>query len=166
MSNSQVSIDRAKSKGKNKKLILVGSLMNRMGGNSRGKANLKRCVLIFEQNVDKDNKLWLSGGREFQSHGARTEKVLSPKGVWTYGMNRIDESDDLVDREWDSIERLLWRYVGCWIWRVFYVGQVGAIVPLYVIIIIIIIKVSINPFLQMFESGTIVLLFTCVCNRK
>ena len=34
------------------------------------------------------------------------------------------------------------------------------------IIIIIIIKVLINSFLQMSESGTIVLRFTCVCNRK
>ena len=34
------------------------------------------------------------------------------------------------------------------------------------IIIIIIIKVLINPFLQMSESGTIVLMFTCVRNRE
>ena len=35
-----------------------------------------------------------------------------------------------------------------------------------IIIIIIIIKVLINPFLQMSESGKIVLMFTCVCDRK
>ena len=28
----------------------------------RGEANLKRCVLSFKWNVDKDNELWVSGG--------------------------------------------------------------------------------------------------------
>ena len=41
----------------------------------------------------------MSGGREFQSLGAMTEKALLPRDVWTYGMDRTDESDDLVDRE-------------------------------------------------------------------
>ena len=27
-----------------------------------GKASLKRCVLSFEQNIDRDNELWVSGG--------------------------------------------------------------------------------------------------------
>ena len=35
--------------------------------NSRGKANLKRWVLSFERNVETDNELRVSGGREFQS---------------------------------------------------------------------------------------------------
>ena len=73
--------------------------MDRMGENSRGKANLKRCVLSFERNVERDNELRVSGGREFQSLGAMTEKALLPRDVWTYGMDRTDESDDLVDRE-------------------------------------------------------------------
>ena len=69
--------------------------MERMGENSRGKANLKRCVLSFERNVERDNELRVSGGREFQSLGAMTEKALLPRD----GMDRTNESDDLVDRE-------------------------------------------------------------------
>ena len=63
-----------------------------MGENSRGKANLKRWVLSFERNVETDNKLRVSGGREFQSLGATTEKALLPRDVRTYGMDRTDES--------------------------------------------------------------------------
>ena len=72
---------------------------DRMGENSRGKANLKRWVLSFERNVETDNELRVSGEREFQSLGAMTEKALLPRDVRTYGMDRTDESDDLVDRE-------------------------------------------------------------------
>ena len=72
---------------------------DRMGENSRGKANLKRWVLSFEWNVETDNELRVSGGREFQSLGAMTEKARLPRDVRTYGMDRTDESDDLVDRE-------------------------------------------------------------------
>ena len=46
-----------------------------MGENSRGKSNLKRWVLSFERNVETDNELRVSGGREFQSLGAMTEKA-------------------------------------------------------------------------------------------
>ena len=35
------------------------------------------CALIFERNIDRDNELRVSGGREFQSRGA--EKALLPK---------------------------------------------------------------------------------------
>ena len=63
-----------------------------------GKANLKRWVLSFERNVETDNELRVSGGREFQSLGAMTEKALLPRDVRTYGMDRTDESDDLVDQ--------------------------------------------------------------------
>ena len=72
---------------------------DRKGENSRGMANLKRWVLSFERNVETDNELRVSGGREFQSLGAMTEKALLPRDVRTYGMDRTDESDDLVDRE-------------------------------------------------------------------
>ena len=72
---------------------------DRMGENSRGKANLKRWVLSFDRNVERDNELRASGGREFQSLGATTEKALLPRDDRTYGMDRTDESDDLVDRE-------------------------------------------------------------------
>ena len=60
--------------------------------------NLKRWVLSFERNVETDNELRVSGGREFQSLGAMTEKALLPRDVRTYGIDRTDESDDLVDR--------------------------------------------------------------------
>ena len=73
--------------------------MERMEENSRGKANLRRWVLSFERNVERDNELRVSGGREFQSLGAMTENALLPRDVWTYGMDRTDESDDFVDRE-------------------------------------------------------------------
>ena len=72
-----------------------------------GKANLKRWVLSFERNVETDNELRVSGGREFQSLGAMTEKALLPRDFRTYGMDRTDESDDLVDREWEGKDRLL-----------------------------------------------------------
>ena len=67
-----------------------------------GKANLKRWVLSFERNVETDNELQVSGGREFQSLGAVTEEALLPRDVRTYGMDRTDDSDDLVDREWEG----------------------------------------------------------------
>ena len=41
--------------------------MDRIGENSREKANLKRWVLSFERNVESDNESRVSGGREFQS---------------------------------------------------------------------------------------------------
>ena len=63
---------------------------DRMGENSRGKDNLKRWVLSFERNVETDNELRVSGGREFQSLGAMTEKALLPRDVRTYGMDRTD----------------------------------------------------------------------------
>ena len=53
----------------------------------------------FDWNVETDNELLVSGGREFQSLGALTRNVLLPRDVRTYGMDRTDESDSLVDRE-------------------------------------------------------------------
>ena len=72
--------------------------MDRIGEISRGKANLNRFVLSFERNVERDNELQVSGGKEFQSRGAMTK----PRDVRTHGVERTDESDDLVDREWDG----------------------------------------------------------------
>ena len=66
--------------------------MDRIGENSRGKANLKRWVLSFERNVESDNELRVSGGREFQGLGAMTEKALLPRDVRTYEMDSFDES--------------------------------------------------------------------------
>ena len=83
----------------NKNQIRVGSPMIGWERIQGGKANLKRWVLSFERNVETDNELRVSGGREFQSLGAMTEKALLPRDVRTYGMDRTDESDDLVDRE-------------------------------------------------------------------
>ena len=67
---------------------------DRMGENSRGKANLKRRVLSFERIVETDNELWVSGGREFQSLGAMTEKAFYPEMFghsrgWTEPMNQM-----------------------------------------------------------------------------
>ena len=55
--------------------------------------------LSFERNVETDNELRVSGGREFQSLGAMTEKAFIPRDVRTYGIDRTNESDDLVDKE-------------------------------------------------------------------
>ena len=55
--------------------------------------------LCFERNVEKHNELRLSGGSEFQILGAMTEKALLPRDVRTYGMDRTDESDDVLYRE-------------------------------------------------------------------
>ena len=63
-------------------------------GNS--KANLKRWVLSFERNVENNEFSGVSCGREFQSLGTMTEKALLPRDVRTYGMDRTDESDDLI----------------------------------------------------------------------
>ena len=54
-----------------------------------GKANLKRWVLSFERNVETDNELRVSGGREFQSwsndrKGPFTQRCLD---IWD-GQNR------------------------------------------------------------------------------
>ena len=53
----------------------------------------------FKRNVERDNELRMSGWREVQSLGAMTEKAFLPRAVRTYGMDRTDESDDLVDGE-------------------------------------------------------------------
>ena len=44
------------------------------------------------------DELHVSDGREFQSLGAMTARALLPRVVRTYGMDRTDESDDLVQR--------------------------------------------------------------------
>ena len=61
-----------------------------------GKANLKRWVLSFERNVETDNELRVSGGWEFQSLGAMTEKGKRPfypemfgHMGWTEPMNQM-----------------------------------------------------------------------------
>ena len=70
---------------------------DRMGENSRGKANLKRWVLSFERNVETDNELRVSGGREFQSLGAMTEKALSPsRDVRTYHMRWTEPMNQMI----------------------------------------------------------------------
>ena len=57
-----------------------------------GKANLKRWVLSFDRNVETDNELRVSGGREFQNLGAMTEKAFLPRDVRTYEMDGTDDS--------------------------------------------------------------------------
>ena len=44
------------------------------------KANLKRWVLSFERNVETDNELWVSGGRELKSLGAMKEPAPKRAG--------------------------------------------------------------------------------------
>ena len=63
--------------------------------------------MSFERNVETDNELRVSGGREFQSLGAMTEKALLPRDVRTYmGWTELtDESDDLVDRDLVRMKR-------------------------------------------------------------
>ena len=48
---------------------------------------MKRCVSSFERNNDRDDELRVSGGKEFQSRGAMTEKSLLPIDVPIYGMD-------------------------------------------------------------------------------
>ena len=64
-----------------------------------GKANLKRWVLSFERNVETDNELRVSGGEGVPESWSNDRKALLPRDVRTYGTDRTDESDDLVDRE-------------------------------------------------------------------
>ena len=73
--------------------LRVGSPMIGWERIQGGKANLKRWVLSFERNVETDNELRVSGGREFQSLGAMTEKALLPRDVRTYGMDRTDREN-------------------------------------------------------------------------
>ena len=61
-----------------------------------GKANLKRCVLSFERNVERDNELRVSSGREFQTLEAMTNarywhfypEMFGHMG-WTEPMNQM-----------------------------------------------------------------------------
>ena len=49
--------------------------------------------MSFERNVESDNKLRVSGEREFQSRGAMTEKPFYPEMFghmgWTEPMNQM-----------------------------------------------------------------------------
>ena len=58
-----------------------------------GRLTWKRWVLSFERNVETDNELRVSGGREFQSLGAMTEKAFYPEMFghmeWTEPMNQM-----------------------------------------------------------------------------
>ena len=75
MSNTRYHSIGLKVKG-NKNQIRVGSPMIGWERIQGGKAKLKRWVLSFERNVETDNELRVSGGREFQSLGAMTEKAF------------------------------------------------------------------------------------------
>ena len=68
---------------------------------------MKRCVLSLERNIGREDEFRVSGGREFQSRGPMTEKVLLPSDDQTYGMERTSESEDRVETECDGNERLL-----------------------------------------------------------
>ena len=62
----------------------------------KGRLTKKMC---FEWNFEKNKKLRVSGGREFQSLEVLTKKALFPRDVRTYGIDRTDESVDLLERE-------------------------------------------------------------------
>ena len=67
---------------------------------------MKRCVLSLERNIGKD-EFRVSGGSEFQCCGSMMEKTLLPSDDRTYRMERMSESEDLVETECDGNERLL-----------------------------------------------------------
>ena len=59
--------------------------------------------MCFEWNVEREKKVMVSGGREFHSLGAMTEKVIYSEMFGHIGWAiKTDESYDLVDREWDE----------------------------------------------------------------
>ena len=60
---------------------------------------MKRCVLSLEWNIGKENKFWVSEGSQFQCHGPMTEKALLPSVDQIYGMERMSESEHLVETE-------------------------------------------------------------------
>ena len=64
-----------------------------------GNAIMKRCVQSLERDIGKDDEFWESGGSEFQSRGPMTEETLLPSDDRTYGMERSNESEDLVEAE-------------------------------------------------------------------
>ena len=66
---------------------------DRMGENSRGKANLKRWVLSFERNVETDNELRVSGGKDRVPESWSNDRkghFTHCRDVRTYGMDRTD----------------------------------------------------------------------------
>ena len=60
---------------------------DRMGDNSRGKANLRRWVLSFERNVETNNELRVSGGRESWSNDRKGPFTQRCSDIWD-GQNR------------------------------------------------------------------------------
>ena len=75
---------------------------------------MKRIVLSLEQNIGDEDKFRVSGRGEFQSQGPMTmtnEKDHSPGDDRTYGIERTNESEDLVETECYENERLLQHWV-------------------------------------------------------
>ena len=68
---------------------------------------MKRCVLSLEQNIGKEDQFRVSGGSEFQSREPMTEKALLLSDDRSNRMERMSESEDLVETECDGNERLL-----------------------------------------------------------
>ena len=63
---------------------------------------MKRCVLSMERNIIREDEFRVSGGCEFHSRGPLTKEALLPSDDRTYGMERIIESEDLVETECDG----------------------------------------------------------------
>ena len=68
---------------------------------------MKRCVLILDRNICREDEFRVSGGSEFQRRGPMTEKARLPSDDRSYGMERTSESKDRVETECDGNERLL-----------------------------------------------------------
>ena len=66
---------------------------DRMGENSRGKANLKRWVLSFERNVETDNELRCQAGGSSRVLEQRQKRPFYPEMFghmgWTEPMNQM-----------------------------------------------------------------------------
>ena len=63
--------------------------------------------MILERNIGDEDEFRVSGGSELQSRGPMNRESPLPSDDRTYGMERISESEDLVETECDGNERLL-----------------------------------------------------------
>ena len=63
--------------------------------------------MSLKRKIGKEFEFRVSGGSEFQSREPMTEKALLPSDDLTYGMERMSESEDLVETECDGNETLL-----------------------------------------------------------
>ena len=72
-----------------------------------GNAILERCVLSLERKIGKEFVFRVSRESEFKSRGPMTEKAILPSDDLTHGMERKSVSEDLVETEYDGIEKTI-----------------------------------------------------------